>query len=63
MIKYEPLIQNGLICDIKSRIKNSTEVTLNYSSNIIADSNDRTNFLFLFLTNTLMYLEYSLKLL
>ena len=63
MIKYEPLIQNGLICDIKSRIKNSTEVTLNYSSNIIADSNDRTNFLFLFLTNTFMYLEYSLKLL
>ena len=29
----------------KSGIKNSTEVALNYSSNVIADSNDKTNFL------------------
>ena len=31
---------NGL----KSEIKNSTEVTLNLSSNVVGDSNDQTNF-------------------
>ena len=29
---------------LKSRIKNSTNVTLNPSSNVVGDSNDETNF-------------------
>ena len=29
---------------LKSRIKNSTKVTLNPSSNVVGDSNDETNF-------------------
>ena len=38
---------------LKSRIKNRTEVTLNLSSNLIGNSNDKTNFLHKFLiTNT-----------
>ena len=47
MIKYNSL--NVRLCNpqfniLKSGTKNGTEVTLNLSSNVIDDSNDKTNF-------------------
>ena len=37
-------LPNSQLNNFKSGIKNGTEVTLNLSSNLIADSNDKTNF-------------------
>ena len=46
-------MSNSQINELKSGIKNGTEVTLNLSSNMIGDSNDETNFQHkLLLTNT-----------
>ena len=46
-------LSNSQLNKLKSAIKNGTEVTLNYSSNIIGDSNDENNFAQkLLLTNT-----------
>ena len=36
---------NSQLSKLKSGIKYATEVTLNYSSNVIDDSNDEANFL------------------
>ena len=45
-------LSNSLLNNLKSGIKNSTEVTLKISSNVVGDSNDKNNFLHkLFLTN------------
>ena len=44
MIQYNTLnvkLSNSQLNKMKSPIKNSTEVTLNFSSNIIGDSNDK----------------------
>ena len=44
MIQYNMLnekLSNSQLNKMKSPIKNSTEVTLNFSSNIIGDSNDK----------------------
>ena len=47
-------MSNSQLRKSKSEIKNSTEVTLNLSSNVVGDSNDKNNFphKFLLLTNT-----------
>ena len=46
-------MSNSQLNKLKSAIKNGTEVTLNLSSNFIANSNDETNFLHkLLLTDT-----------
>ena len=46
-------LSNSQLNKLKSTIKNGIEVTLNLSSNIIADSDDENNFLHkLLLTNT-----------
>ena len=46
-------LSNSKLRKLKLGIKNGTEVTLNRSSNVIGDSNDKTNFLHkLLLTNT-----------
>ena len=54
MIQYNTLnvkLSNSQLNKLKSR-KNSTEVTLKYSSNVVGDSNDENNFLHkLLLTN------------
>ena len=56
MTKYNTLnakLSNSQLDQFKSGIRNSTEVILNRSSNVIADSNDETNFPHkLLLTNT-----------
>ena len=45
-------LSNSLLNNLKSGIKNSTEVTLKISSNVVGDSIDKNNFLHkLFLTN------------
>ena len=47
------MIQQWFMLNVKSAIKNGTEVTLNLSSNIIGNSNDENNFPHkLLLTNT-----------
>ena len=46
-------LSNSQLNKLKSGIKNGTEVTLNLSSNLIGNSNDKTNFPHkLLLTNT-----------
>ena len=46
-------MSNSQLKELTSGIKNSSEVTLNYSSNMIGDPNDETNFLHrLLLTDT-----------
>ena len=47
-------MSNSQLRKSKSEIKNSTEVTLNLSSNVVGDSNDKNNFphKLLLLTNT-----------
>ena len=48
MTEYNTLIvklSNSQLNKLKSGIKNWTEVTLNLSSNLIGNSNDKTNFL------------------
>ena len=56
MTQYNTLnvkLSNSQLNKLKSAIKNAIEVTLNLSSNIVADSNDENNFLHkLLLTNT-----------
>ena len=56
MTQYNTLnvkFSNSQLNKLKSAIKNAIEVTLNLSSNIVADSNDENNFLHkLLLTNT-----------
>ena len=56
MTQYNTLnvkLFNSQLNKLKSAIKNAIEVTLNLSSNIVADSNDENNFLHkLLLTNT-----------
>ena len=42
-------MSNSQLSKLKSGIKNGIEVTLNFPSNVVGNSNDRTNFL---LTNT-----------
>ena len=44
---------NSQLNELKSGMKNSTEVTLNLLSNVIDDSNDETNFPLLLLTDIL----------
>ena len=47
MTQYKTLnlkLSNSQLNKIKSRIKNSTEVTLKISSNVVGDSNDENNF-------------------
>ena len=43
--------------ELKSRIKNSTEVTLNLSSNLTVNSNDEINFLHKSLLTDIQVLE------
>ena len=46
-------LSNSQLNNLKSAIKNETEVALNLSSNIVGDSNDENNFPHkLLLTNT-----------
>ena len=56
MTQYNTLnvkLSNLQLNKLKSAIKNGTEVTLNFSSNIVGDSNDEINFPHkLLLTNT-----------
>ena len=56
MTQYSTLnvkLSNSLLNELKSGIKNGTEVTLIFSSNVVADSNDENNFPHnLLLTNT-----------
>ena len=47
MTKYNTLnvkFSNSQLKKLKSGIKNGTQLTLNLSSNVIGDSNDKTNF-------------------
>ena len=47
MTQYNTLnvrLSNSQLIELKSRIKNGTEVSLNILSNVIGDSNDRDNF-------------------
>ena len=47
MIQYSTLnvkLSNSQVNKLKSAIKNGTEVTLNHSSNLIGNYNDKTNF-------------------
>ena len=44
---------NSQLNELKSGMKNSTEVTLNLLSNVIDDFNDETNFPLLLLTDIL----------
>ena len=47
MTEYNTLslwLSNLQLNKLKSQIKNGTEVTLNISSNLIGNSNDKTNF-------------------
>ena len=47
MTKYDTLnvkLSNSQLNKLKSVIKNGTEVTLNFSSNLIENSDDKTNF-------------------
>ena len=47
MIQYNTLnveLFNSQLNKLKSAIKNRTEVTLSFSSNLIGNSNDETNF-------------------
>ena len=47
MAQYKTLnvkLSNAQLNKSKSRMKNGTEVTLSHSSNVISDSNDKTNF-------------------
>ena len=37
-------LSNSQLNKLKSGIKDDTKITLNYSSNVIGDSNDTTNF-------------------
>ena len=56
MTQYNTLnvkLSNSQLIKLKSGIKNSTEVTLKISSNVVGDSNDKNNFPHkLLLTNT-----------
>ena len=56
MTQYNTLnvkLSNSQLNKLKSAIKNGTEVTLNFSSNILGDFNDEKNFPHkLLLTNT-----------
>ena len=52
MTKYNSVnvkLSNSELNTLKSGIKNSTEVALNLSSNVIDDFNDKTNFLHILL--------------
>ena len=55
MTQYNTLnvkLSNSQLNNLKSEIKNGTEVTLKLSSNVVGDSNDKNNFPHkLFLTN------------
>ena len=47
MTQYNTLnvtLFNSQLNELKSRIKNGTEVTLKLSSNVVGDSNDENNF-------------------
>ena len=47
MIQYNTLnvkLSNSQLNELKSGIKNGTEVTLKLSSNVVGDSNDENNF-------------------
>ena len=47
MTKYNTLnvkLSNSQLNKLKWAIKNGTEANLNLSSNVVGDSNDRTNF-------------------
>ena len=56
MTEYKTLnekLSNSQLNNVKSGVKNSTEVTLKLSPNIIGDSNDENNFPYkLLLSNT-----------
>ena len=53
MIKNHSKLSNSQLDELKSGIKNGTEVTLKISSNVVGDSNDKNNFPHkLLLTNT-----------
>ena len=56
MTQYNALnlkLSNSKINRLKSGIKNNTQVTINFSSNVIGESSDETNFPYkLLLTNT-----------
>ena len=53
MTQYKTLNVNSQVNKLKSGRKNDTEVTLNLSSNITGDYNDKTNFpLILLITET-----------
>ena len=56
MTQYNSLnwkLSNSKINRLKSGIKNNTQVTINFSSNVIGESSDETNFPYkLLLTNT-----------
>ena len=54
MTQYNTLnvkLSNSQLNKLKSTIKNGTEVTLNLSSNLTGNSNDKTNFLHKLLLN------------
>ena len=56
MTQYNALnvkLSNSQLNKLKSGIKNRTEVTLNPSSNLIGNSNDKTNFPHKLLSNLL----------
>ena len=47
MTKYSTLnvkLSNSQLSNLKSGIENGTEVTLNFSANMVGDSNDENNF-------------------
>ena len=57
MAQYKTLnvkLSNAQLNKSKSRMKNGTEVTLSHSSNVISDSNDKTNFPHKLLANALV---------
>ena len=45
-------LSNSQLNKLKSAVKNGTKVTLNLSSYVVGDSNDKNNFLHKLLTNT-----------
>ena len=62
MTRYNTLnvkLYNSQLIKLKSEIKNGTEVTLNFSSNLTGNSNDGTNFLFeILLTDTAQKMKF-----
>ena len=59
MTQYNTLngkLSNSQLNKLKSEMKNGTQVTWNFSSNVIGNSNDESNFpLKLILTNTIYF--------